>query len=141
MDAYTGVKPRIRRKVSSRSGGRRPTRSCTRADDGPSQSSAIKVLSRTSTFSTNGTDEVEHLPEHAPAVASNSYSSPNLPTGSLSQALEHLRRTVQKRITTWTYLRSAHQGQVFWFNVSRVRCGACGARARADEIPRGRRSC
>lgn len=61
--------------------------------------------------------------------ANSSYSVPNLPAGSLSHALEHLRRLVQKRITTWAYLRSAHEGQVFWFNVRRSRLLAGTARS------------
>ncbi|KAM0753873.1 hypothetical protein T439DRAFT_310695 [Meredithblackwellia eburnea MCA 4105] len=88
MDPSFG-KPRIRRK-----------------------SSAIKVLSRSNTFSSSTTGD-ETDPD---ANSTANHSVPNLPTGSLSAALDNLRRTVQKRITTWAYLRSAHQGHVFWFN-------------------------
>ncbi|GAA6029318.1 hypothetical protein JCM8097_003618 [Rhodosporidiobolus ruineniae] len=43
-------------------------------------------------------------------------SVPNLPSASLSSALETLRTTVGKRITAWTYLKNAGEGKVYWFN-------------------------
>ncbi|GAA5978408.1 hypothetical protein JCM10908_004342 [Rhodotorula pacifica] len=40
----------------------------------------------------------------------------NAPTGSLGTTLEGLRTLVNKRETSWTYLKNAADGRVYWFN-------------------------
>lgn len=81
------------------------------------QSSAVK-LARSNTYSTAADldlDDISQLPLSSGTQGVGFV--PNLPSAGLSSALEGLRTTVQKRITTFKYLREAHGGQMYWFNV------------------------
>lgn len=98
----------------------------------PPQSSALKLgtLSRSSTYSTAADadlDDMNQLPSSSGPQGVGSV--PNLPSASLSSALESLRTTVQKRITTFKYLREAHGGQMYWFNVGGEACEPGGTDA------------
>lgn len=78
------------------------------------KSSAAKVgLSRSNTYSSSPSDELDG---DSASFSTSTYSVPNLPTSSLGAQLDALKTTVNKRIATWSYLRSAHEGRVFWFN-------------------------
>lgn len=81
-------------------------------------SNLLATLSRSGTFTDTEYDPSDSA-SLAPSVTSSTLTAnsiPNLPSQSLSAALESLRLLCQKRITTFGYLKKAHEGKVHYFD-------------------------
>jgi hypothetical protein len=76
-------------------------------------SNILGALSRSNTLSSSHLSADDDHPSFSSDLAP---SVPNIPAQSLAAQLDSLRFTVNKRISTFAYLKRAHEGKLHWFN-------------------------